>query len=207
MLPHYTFVSLDITNLYTNIPVTQTKIILTNMLKHHLVDSQTQQEILSRYDVITKQNYFSHNKYIIILQDGLAMGAPSSGLIAEIFLQHLEHLHLAHLTHKHHIINYCRYVDDIFLIFHSNRTGIQRILTDFNALHPELHVTAETEKDYALNYPDITIQRSPTNIYRKTNFTDHIIPYTPNHPTHHKCATIIWKYMQNCGRNTLLLIT
>jgi len=52
------------------------------MLKHHLVDSQTQQEILSRYDVITKQNYFSHNKYIIILQDGLAMGAPSSGIIA-----------------------------------------------------------------------------------------------------------------------------
>jgi len=34
-------------------------------------------------------------------------GAPPSGLIAEIFLQHLEHLHLAHLTHKHHIINYC----------------------------------------------------------------------------------------------------
>jgi hypothetical protein len=135
------------------------------MLQHHLVDSETQQEILRRYDVITKQNYFSHNKYIIMLQDGLAMGAPSSGLIAEIFLQHLEHLHLAHLTHKHHIINYCRYVDDIFLIFHSIRTGIQSILTDFNALHPELHVTAETEKDNALNYPDTAIQRTPTNMY------------------------------------------
>jgi len=151
MLPHYTFVSLDITNLYSNIRVTETKIILTNMLKHQLVDSQTQQEILRWYDVITKQNYFSHNKNIIIQQDGLEMGAPSSGITAEIFLQHLAHLHLAHLTHKHHIINYCRYVDDIFLIFDSNRTCIQSILKDFNALHPELQFTAEAEKHHALN--------------------------------------------------------
>jgi hypothetical protein len=52
------------------------------------------------------------------------MGAPSSGLIAENFLQHVEHLHLAHMTHKHSIINYCRYVDDILLIFDSNHTNI-----------------------------------------------------------------------------------
>jgi hypothetical protein len=97
LLPHYTLASLDITNLYSNIPVTETKTILTNMLKHELVDLQTQQEILSWYNVVTKQNYLPHNKNIIIQQDGLAMGAPSSGLIAEIFLQHLEHLHLTRL--------------------------------------------------------------------------------------------------------------
>jgi hypothetical protein len=105
MLPHYTLASLDITNLYSNIPVTETKTILANMLKQELVEPQTQLEILRWYDVITKQNYFSHKKNIIIQQDGLAMDAPSSGLIAEIFLQHLEHRHLTHLTHKHHIIN------------------------------------------------------------------------------------------------------
>jgi len=102
MLPYYTLASLDITNIHSNIPVTETKMILTNMLKHQLVVSQTQQEILRWYDVITKQNYFSHNKNIIVQQNGLAIGSPSSGLIAKIFLEHL-----AHLTHKHHIINYC----------------------------------------------------------------------------------------------------
>jgi hypothetical protein len=106
-------ISLDIKNLYTNIPVSETKTILANMLRQELADPQTQQEILELYDIITGQNYFSHNKNIIIQWDGLAMGAPSSGLIAEIFLQHTEHLHLAH---KHHILNYCRYVDDIILI-------------------------------------------------------------------------------------------
>ena len=194
MLPHYTPVPLDNTNFYSNIPVTKTKIILTNILKHELVNSQTQQEILRWYDVITKQIYFSHNKNIIIQQHGLATGAPSSGLTAEIFLQHVEHLHLAHLTHKHHIINYCRYVDDIFLVLYSTRTGIQSILKDFNVLHPKLQFTAETEKGHDLNYLDIAIQRTPTNIrnaiYRKPTFTHIIIPYNSSHPTHYKYAAI-----------------
>jgi len=62
MLPQYTLASLDITNLYANIPVSETKIILTNMLEHQLIDPQSQQEILRWYDVITKQNYFSHKR-------------------------------------------------------------------------------------------------------------------------------------------------
>ena len=190
MLPQYTLASLDITNLYANIPVSETKLILSNILEHQLIDSQSQQDFLRWYGVITKQNYFSHNKNTITQQDGLAMGAPASGLIAEIFLQHLEHLHL---THKHHIVNYCRYVN-IFLIFDCHHTNIQSILDDFNTLHPKIQFTAETEKDHALNYLDITIQRTPTNfriaIYRKPTFTDSIITYNSNHPTHHKYAAI-----------------
>ena len=48
-----------------------------------------------QYNVITRKNYFAHNKDIVIQYNSLAMGAPSSGLIAEIFLQHIEHTHLA----------------------------------------------------------------------------------------------------------------
>ena len=98
---------MDITNLYSNIPVIETRTILMDILKYELVAPQTQQEIVKWYDVITSQNYFAHKKDTVIQHDGLAMGAPSSGLIAEIFLQHIEPTHLAHLTHKHKIINYC----------------------------------------------------------------------------------------------------
>jgi hypothetical protein len=66
--------------------------------------------------------------------DGLAMGAPSSGLITEIFLQHIKHSHLAHLTCKHNSISYCRYVDDILIVFDSNHTNIEKILCDLNSL-------------------------------------------------------------------------
>jgi hypothetical protein len=198
MLPHYTMASLDITNLYSNIPVTETKTILRDMLIHEHIEPQTQSEILNWYDVITKQNYFTHNNNIVIQKDGLAMGAPSSGLIAEIFLQHLEHLHLTHLAQKHYIINYGRYVDDIFLIFDSHHTDIHNILDDFNALHPKMTFTAEVETNQTLNFLDINIQKTPTNfkvaVYRKPTFTDVIIPYTSNHPAHHKYAAARFLY-------------
>ena len=126
------------------------------------------------------------------------MGAPSSSLIAEIFLQHIENTHLAHLSKKHKIINYFRYVDDILIIFDPTHSGIQTILDDFNTLHRNLQFTAELEENNTLNYLDITIQKTPTNwktaIYRKPTFTDTIIPYTSNHPTQHKYAAIKFLY-------------
>ena len=161
MLPHFSLASLDITNLYTNIPVKRQENILAGMMKRKLVDPKTQQEILKWWDVITKQNYFTYDKDIIIQHDGLAMGTPSLGLFAEIFLQHIEHLHLAHLAHKHSIMNYCRCVDGILLIFDSNRTNMQTILNDFNAMRPKLQITAEAERDRTLNCLYISIHRSP----------------------------------------------
>jgi hypothetical protein len=78
MTPHFTLASLDITKLYSNIPVQETRTILTDTLKYHQSDPQTQQELLMWYDAITKQNYFAHNHDIISQHDGLAMGAPHS---------------------------------------------------------------------------------------------------------------------------------
>ena len=95
MLPHYNLASLDITSLYTNLPVKETRAILANILKQKLIAPQIQRELLNWLDVITRQNYFAHKKQIVIQHDGIAMGTPSSVLITEIFLQHVEHSHTA----------------------------------------------------------------------------------------------------------------
>jgi hypothetical protein len=190
MLPHHKLASLDVTNRYTNIPVKETETILTNILTHNPTTPQTQQELLSWYDVITKQNYFTHNNQIISQQDGVAMRSTSSGLISEIFLQHIEQSHTTDLTQKHEIINYCRYVDDILIIYDPNQSVIKKILNDFNSIHPQLRFTAETEDNCTLNLLDLSIHRTPTGlrtgIFRKPTFTDIIIPFTSNHPIQHK---------------------
>ena len=189
---------MDITNLYTNIPVAETRNIISNSLKDNLLDPQTQQELLSWYDIITQQNYFTNSNKIQLQKNGLAMGAPTSGLISEFFLQNIEHLHLARISNKHKIINYLRYVHDILLIFDSNHTNIQNLVDDFNAIHPSLKFTVEAETDNKINYLDVTIHKNPTNwkisIYRKPTFTDTIIPYTSNHPAQHKYAAIRFLY-------------
>jgi len=92
--PKTTFTSLDITNVYSNIPCYETKQILKNMLSSNMTDHMRSSDILNCFEVITKQNYFSHGDKTITQTDGLAMGAPSSGIISEIFLQHFEHSYL-----------------------------------------------------------------------------------------------------------------
>jgi hypothetical protein len=130
---------------------------------------------------------------IMIQKDGLAMGAPTSGLIAELFLQNLENIHPAHLSEKHKIAGYFRYVDDILLIYDSSHTNVPDISNDFNTIHPNLKFKAETETDNKLNYLDITPHRTPagwkTSIYRKPTFTDTIIPHSSNHPAQNKYAS------------------
>jgi len=122
------------------------------------------------------------------------MGAPSSGLIAEFFLQELEDTHVTQLLDKHNITAYFRYVDDILIIYDSHHTGIKYIQEDFNTLHPNMKFTAEPEANKQINFLEITIHKTPTkwatSIYRKPSFTDSIISYSSNHPPQHKHSSI-----------------
>jgi hypothetical protein len=97
-------------------------------MTHNLVDPQVKHELLNWYDVITKQNYFLYNNNTIIQNDGLAMGAPFSSILAEIFLQYIQNTHLTYLTQKQKLINYFQYVDDILLIIDPNHTYKQSLL-------------------------------------------------------------------------------
>jgi hypothetical protein len=89
-------------------------------------------------------------------------------------------------------------VDDILLISDPNHFDIQSILKDFNALHPNLHFTAEIKRDNTINSLDISIHKTPhelkVSIYRKTTYTDSIIPYTSNHSTQHKYTAVRFLY-------------
>jgi hypothetical protein len=66
ILPQFHLASLDISNLYTNIQVTETQTIFADVLTQNLIDSQTQRELLEWYKTITKQNYFTYNNNIWI---------------------------------------------------------------------------------------------------------------------------------------------
>ena len=197
ILPHHSLASLDISSLYTNVPMRETRDIIANNLVKNGVDPQIRHELLNWYDTITQQNYFSNKEKIIIQQESLVMGAPSSGLIAEFFLQNLEDTHLTPLLDKHNISVYFRYVDDILIIFDSRDTEVVNIQEDFNMLHPNMKFTAELESNNQINFLDITIHKTPTkwttSIYRKPS--NSIISYSSNHPPQHKHATI--RYLHN----------
>jgi hypothetical protein len=155
------FASIDIMNKYSNIPITETNQILDNMLSSDITDPRIKFELLDLYEIIRKQNYFHNTDKIIIQTDRLAMGVPSSGILTEIFLQHIEDTHLPHLAQKHELVNYFPFVGDILLIYDSRHTVINTILDDFNAIHPNLEFNEEIEQNNTINYPDITFIKYP----------------------------------------------
>jgi hypothetical protein len=143
---------------------------------------------------ILSQNYFQHEKEIFVQSEGLAMGAPTSSILSEIFLQYLEHNKIYKILVENKIVAYFRYVDDILIIYDALRTNIANVLKIFNSLHPNIKFTSELEQDNKINFLDLTLHRLPTkifaSIYRKPTASGYLIPYESYHPLQHKLAGI-----------------
>jgi hypothetical protein len=110
---------------------------------------------------------------------GLPMGAPTSGILSEIFLQYIEHNNIINILNKNHIQYYSRYVDDILIIYNTKKTDIHQVLKEFNNINQNIQFTLELEQNNSINYLDLTIIRKPNNfefkIYRKPTNTSTII--------------------------------
>ena len=127
------------------------------------------------------------------------MGAPTSSIFSEIYLQHLENTVLSDIIIKHNVLGYFRYVDDILIIYKEEQTYIHHVLDICNAATPTLSFTIEKEK-HSTNFLYITIYKTNSRlsfrIYRKPTTTDNIIPQDSNHPPEHKMSAI--NYLSNC---------
>jgi hypothetical protein len=184
-------ITFDIKDLYVNIPVCETLDITTNLLLRHN-DEHITKQMISLLHTILQQNHFSFQNNIFQPYTGIAMGSPISGIIAEIFLQFLENRHLNQLLDEKSIIFYTRYVDDIFVIYNTDRTTPKKIHDYLNNLHPNLEFTPTMEENNSISFLDLLITQQPSaieiDIYRKPTVTDTTINYTSNHPTEHKLA-------------------
>jgi len=128
------------------------------------------------------------------------MGAPTSSILSEVYLQHLENTTIHLLFEKHSVKGYFRYVDDILLAYADDKNNdIQNLLKEFNSLSLKLKFTIEEGQDNHIHFLDITITKNPKDlsfgIYRKPTTTDIIIPKDSCHPNEHKTAAI--RYYRN----------
>jgi hypothetical protein len=185
--------SFDIKNMYTNIPKSDTLNIIKNITNRNQ-NTINQNELLETLKIIMEQNYFQFNQQYYKQTEGLAMGAPTSAILAETYIQHMEHKHLYPILIKHKITGYFRYVDDILMIYNQNQTNIEETINEFNRLNNNIKFTIEKEHDNSINFLDITINRKNTKmefeIYRKPTQTDIIIPNDSCHPYEHKISAI-----------------
>jgi hypothetical protein len=62
--------------------------------------------------IIMKQNYFQFGQQYYEQTEGLAMGAPISEILAEVFIQYMEHKYIYPILRTRKILAYYIYVDD-----------------------------------------------------------------------------------------------
>jgi hypothetical protein len=122
------------------------------------------------------------------------MGAPTSSLFSEIYLQSIENTNILDILLTHHIVGYFCYVDDILTAYNQKQTNIKDVLTQFNDSMPTMEFTIEEETDNIIHFRDIAITKAhdslKLDIYRKPTTTNTIIPKHSCHPPEHKSAAI-----------------
>jgi hypothetical protein len=74
------------------------------------------------------------------------MGAPTSSILAETYIQHIEHTQIYPILVQQQIIAYYRYFDDILIIYDQNKMNVDHTLNEFNKLQQTIKFTIEKEQ-------------------------------------------------------------
>lgn len=119
------------------------------------------------------------------------MGAPTSPLIADIFMNDLEmNIFNSKSPLLNNVLLWKRYVDDIFCIWTGSERQLDTFLKFLNSLHSQIQFTIEIGNNATLNFLDLTLSitnnKIEFNIYRKPTYTDTVIHNTSNHPISQK---------------------
>jgi hypothetical protein len=88
------------------------------------------------------------------------MGAPSSAILSEFFLQYVESNQIINILVNNKILGYFRYIEDIHILYDHTSTNINTLLNEYNQIHLNLLYTLELESNCQINFLDITISRT-----------------------------------------------
>jgi len=109
------------------------------------------------------------------------MGATTSSIVSEIYLQYVEHTNIVEVLNQHKILGYFRYVDDFLIVYDNTDTNLVNVVHRFSGIHRTLIFSKQGETDNSLHFLDVTLRRTGSNftvtIFRKPT-TDCIIRNT-----------------------------
>ena len=170
-------VSLDVTSLFTNVPLHLTVQIILDMLfpnADDLFHNFNKSDFKKFLELAVLDTSFIFNKIVFKQTDGVAMGSPLGPAFANSFMSWLEVELLNKCPSSFKPVFYRRYVDDTFVLF-SNKASAELFLEYANSFHENINFTMENECNNRLPFLDILIERTAsgftTGVYRKPTFT------------------------------------
>jgi len=103
------------------------------------MEEKLKQEFMKIYRLLIEQNYFRFQDTVYLQKECLAMGAPTSSIFSEVYLQYIENTEIYYILLNPKVEGYFRYVVDI--VYKENRTNINDILDRFNNITPRMQFT------------------------------------------------------------------
>ena len=185
--------TMDIVSLYTNINNSQgVQAVRSAMAQHYKTDPDNPyiEHTCNLLQLCLTNNTFQFHDVPYIQTSGAAMGHCYSPRLADIFMAKLEEIALSKINIP--ILYYCRFLDDIFLVFQGDNKQATHIQDIFNSLNSSIKFTIDHSADQ-INFLDVTIFKGPgfrstglldTKIYRKPTDTRSLLHTQSFHPPH-----------------------
>ena len=192
---NYKLASIDVENLFTNVPVHQTTDIIINRVFHH--PSMPPPKNLSPNilkDLLitctTKTPFTTPDNKIYQQIDGVSMGSPLGPVYANFYMSHIENMIIPNLDEPP--LTYMRYVDDTLLLV-KNYKQLDMMIASFKN-NSVLNFTSEIEKDNQINFLDINIKKKnnkfSTSVFKKPTSSDDYINFKGCCPEQYKIGVI-----------------
>jgi len=187
--------SLDVENLFTNVPVFETiEIILKSVYDHDTITAPSiPKEMLKKLLIIctTMTPFKAPNGDLYQQINGVSMGTPLGPTMANFYMSHLENSLFENNPSLKPPI-YCRYVDDIFLVL-NNFSELENLNRTFE-LNSVLRFTHEIESRKKIPFLDVLISRTAetvsTEVFTKTTSSGECLNYNSLCPDRYKTSVI-----------------
>ena len=176
-------VSFDVVALYPSVPQEEAiEIVRQELFADEELENVSAENVVRLLKICVGKTYFTFRGKIYEQVDGLAIGAPTSGFLADIFMNKLEKEAMETFSDPPRV--WWRYVDDVLAIV--KKDNKQKYLDHLNSRHERIKFTMEEMKDQKISFLDTEVKIREDRgveftIYRKPTHTDQYLMYNSNH--------------------------
>lgn len=184
------FFSMDVDNLYTNIPIQAGIECVRNIFQANPDPKRPDEELLKLLEInLTRNDFMFDNKFYLQIK-GTAMGKKFAPAYANIFMANWEKEALAKCQQKP--VCYLRYLDDVWGIWTGSEKEFEEFVAILNSHDPSIKLKAEINKQ-SIDFLDTTVFKGPdfqkdfkldVKVFFKSTDTHALLHKHSFHPKH-----------------------
>ena len=163
ILPEENFFTLDVTSLYTNIPLEESLDIMETEFFPKTNCGIPIEYLRRMLELVLKCNNFKFNRKHFLQINGTAMGARVAPTYANLFMAHFEEKYI-YRNSKPRI--WFRFIDDIWGIYVGDRNSFDIFVEEINSVHSSIQFSGEFSNK-EVDFLDVTTYRNGDKIFSR----------------------------------------